>query len=79
MGPNFSDAPAYRAWLQSDEYRADIRKLLGEQPNPARTDYRIVDPESIDAMTDRATWHSREAERLLKMARELQEAMGVTQ
>lgn len=75
--PNFADAAAFRVWLQSDEYRTNLKKLLGEQPTPPRTDYRPVDPESIDAMRDRAKWHSQEAARLFKRADELQEAMGV--
>ncbi len=69
------DFAEYRQWLQSDEYRVLMAKLLGEQSNPPRTGYRIVDPESVDALTDRAAWHFSEAARLLMAAGELREQM----
>lgn len=70
--PNFSDADAYRYWLET-QYWAEVQILLKGETNPPRSDYRVVDPESIDAMTDRATWHVHEAQRLFKLAKALRD------
>jgi hypothetical protein len=68
--PNFSDAAAFRAWLASPEYAAQIKALTGS-PSKPREEWPVNYGELIDQQNAHATMcleaaarHAREAERL---------------
>jgi hypothetical protein len=69
--PNFSDATAYREWIQN-HYPKQVALLLCEAASPAKTDWRDNHrAETIEQLTGRATVAFRSACRLMEKAEEL--------